>query len=311
MPTSKSVAVVGSMTADLTAIAGHLPRLGETVLGTGFTLVSGGKGSNQAVMAAHMGVRTWMVGCVGSDPFRTVVLDSLHSHGVDTTFVDTVDKESTGVAHIRVDESGNNDIVIVPMANTRTNPERVDAFFEQNQNIQVLLLQLEIPVPTVLHAAKKAKERGITVIFDPAPAVSFPDEMYGYVDIVTPNETEAATLTGINVADVESAEAAARVLRSKGVQTVILTLAEKGVLVLDAEGTHHYTPFHVKVVDATAAGDAFNGALGACIAEGMQLEQAIQHAMAAGALAVTKLGAQSSLPSKEEVIQLMHKGEAL
>jgi ribokinase len=310
MPNRNSVAVVGSMTVDLTATARHLPRLGETVLGTGFSIVSGGKGSNQAVMAARMGVPTWMIGCVGGDPFRNVVLDSLHAHGVDTTFVDTVDGESTGVAHIRVDESGHNDIVIVPLANAHTSPEQVDAFFEQNQHVQVLMLQLEIPVPTVLHAAKKAKERGITVIFDPAPAVPFPDEMYRYVDIVTPNETEASVLTGVNVVDAESAEAAARVLQTKGVQTVILTLAEKGVLVLDAEGIRYYSPFQVKVLDATAAGDAFTGALGACVAEGMPLEQAIQYAMAAGALAVTKLGAQSSLPTKDEVKELMRKGES-
>lgn len=242
MNSAHGVVVVGSMTADVTAVSKKLPRSGETVLGTGFTLVSGGKGSNQAVMASNMGVQTWMVGCVGDDPFQHVILDSLRVHGVDTTFVDCLSGESTGVAHIRVDESGNNDIVIVPMANNRTNAEQVDAFFAHNPKANILLLQLEVPAATALYAAKKAKALGIIVIFDPAPAIPFLDEMYRYVDIVTPNETEATALTGIEVTDLQSAEAAAHVLQEKGVQTVIITMADKGIFVLEGQNPGTFQP---------------------------------------------------------------------
>lgn len=310
MTAQNGVVVIGSMTTDLTAKAQHFPRPGQTVLGNEFTMVSGGKGSNQAVMAAHMGVPTWMVGCVGSDPFCDVVLNSLRVHGVDTGFVDVVDGEKTGVAHIRVDESGNNDIVIVPLANARMDTARVDAFFDGRNRANVLLLQLEIPVETVYHAAKEARRRGIAVIFDPAPAVPVPDDIYHYVDIITPNETEASILTAVEVIDIQTAEAAASVLREKGVSTVIITLGEKGVWISNETGSRHYGTYAVPAVDTTAAGDAFTGTLGACISHGMPLAEAIQHAMAAGALAVTKMGAQSSLPTKTEIEQLMDGGEA-
>ncbi|MDP4085817.1 MAG: ribokinase [Bacillota bacterium] len=308
MMNESGVVVIGSMTADVTAKANLLPRRGETVLGEEFTLVSGGKGSNQAAMSSRMGVKTWMVGCVGADAFKSVVLNSLHSHGVMTEFVEQLEDQKTGVAHIRVDSSGNNDIVIVPMANTQTNPDRVDRFFSTNPSVNTLLLQLEIPVPTVLYAAKVAKEKGLTVIFDPAPAAPFPDELYQWVDIVTPNETEASALTGVEVIDIKTAEQAASVLLEKGVNLVIITLAENGVLIADNDSVTHLSAFKVNVVDTTAAGDAFTGTLGACISEGKSIEESVQFAMAAGALAVTKIGAQTSLPTKEEVISLMNGG---
>lgn len=308
MENQAGVVVIGSMTVDVTAKANLLPRRGETILGEEFTLVSGGKGSNQAAMASRMGVNTWMVGCVGQDAFQNVVLDSLNDHGVNADFVDKLEGQKTGVAHIRVDGSGNNDIVIVPMANNQTNPERVDHFFASNPAVNTALLQLEIPVPTVVYAARVAKEKGLTVIFDPAPAAPFPDELYKYVDIVTPNETEATILTGIEITDIDTAKAAARILLEKGVKLAIITLAEKGVLIANEASTQHLPAFNVGVIDTTAAGDAFTGTLGACISEGKTIEDSVEYAMAAGALTVTKIGAQPSLPTKEEVRALMNGG---
>lgn len=304
MAEQPGVVVFGSMTADVTAIAHQLPRRGETVLGYELTLISGGKGSNQAVMAARMGVHTWLAGCVGEDDFRHIVLDSLKSNHVDTSFVDVLAGEKTGVAHIRVDDQANNDIVIVPLANARTDCKKVDQFFARENSVNTMLLQLEIPLETVVYAAKVGKQKGLTVIFDPAPAVALPDEIFTNVDIVTPNETEASVLTGIEVTDLASAQAAARVLLNKGVQTVIITLGEKGVLIASQQDSKHLPAYAVQAVDTTAAGDAFTGTLGACMAQGMSLDEAVNYAMAAGALAVTIIGAQTSLPQIDGIKKL-------
>ncbi len=299
------IAVIGSMTVDLVAEVKNFPQCGQTLIGTGFTLVSGGKGSNQAVMAANMGIHTKMIGCVGDDFFGHVILSSLQSHHVNVENVKILSNQSTGVAHIRVDENGNNDIVMIPMANLQTNQSHVDEFFSQNPDCNVLLLQLEIPVETVYYAAKRAKSLQLKVVLDPAPAMEIPADLYYYVDVMTPNEGEASLLTGIEVTDIQSAERAAKVLRERGVATVIITLGSKGVLLVDEKGTRHYAAFNVNPIDTTAAGDAFTGTLGVCMAKEMSMDDAVKYSMAAGALTVTKLGAQSSLPLVDEVESLL------
>ncbi len=303
------VVVIGSMTADVTAKAHLLPQRGQTVLGNEFSLVSGGKGSNQAVMAARLGVPTWMVGCIGDDPFHDVVLKSLKKNLVDTSFIDILPGQKTGIAHIRVDDSANNDIVIVPLANGKTDTKKIDSFFASGIPASVLLLQLEIPAQTVVYAAEIGRKHGLTVILDPAPAVELPDEIYCNVDIITPNETEATALTGVNVTDYASAGTAAEILLNKGVQIVIVTLGEKGVLLM-TENEHLSLPaYPVRAKDTTAAGDAFTGTLGACLCKGVNLKESVRYAMAAGALTTTRLGAQSSLPSREELNQFLCRGE--
>jgi len=305
-PTTSSpgVVVIGSMSADMTTKSDRLPRPGETIVGSKFTLVSGGKGGNQAVMSAHLGVPTYMVGCVGDDVFRSIVLETLRGHGVDTTFITVLPDAKTGIAHIRVDDSGQNDIVIVPHANLCLDGPQIDRFFASGPALSTVLLQLEIPLDSVIYAAKQAKERGLYVILDPAPAVELPAELYQTVDLMTPNETEAEALTGIPVRDAASAAQAAQVLRQRGVPTVIITLGGQGVYVMTEDGQWHLPTPTVPVVDTTAAGDAFTGALGACLAQGLGLQAALPIALAAGAYTVTTMGAQSSLPSKLQVEQL-------
>lgn len=303
----EGVIVVGSVTADVTTFSKRLPRRGETILGDDVTLFLGGKGANQAVAAARGAARTALVGCVGSDAFHTLVLDGLLAEGVELDHL-RVMPGATGVAHIRVDASGENDIVIVPKANALLSPELVgEAIQALAPTSSVLLTQLEIPVLTAMHAIRKARAAGLIVILDPAPAATLPDEIWASVDIVTPNETEASTLTGITVSDAESATAAARWFLQRGTRTAIITLASAGAVLVTAGGSTTFEAVRVDAIDTTAAGDAFAGYLGAALAAGDSLEASITRAMAAGALAVTRRGASPSLPFKGEVDELVNR----
>ncbi|MEV1173536.1 ribokinase [Nonomuraea sp. NPDC049784] len=300
------VLVVGSITADVTAFSQRLPRRGETVLGDDFTLVLGGKGANQAVSAAHSGAPTWMVACVGQDPFRDIVLSGLETHGVTLTEVRTVEGR-TGVAHIRVDASGENDIVITPLANASLDEAMVTESIERvRDRVGVLLLQLEIRTEVACHAARAGAAAGLTVVLDPAPAQELPDDVWPYLDIVTPNESEATVLTGVQVTDLESAERAAAWFLERGVGHAIITLGSGGALSVTKERTRHFPAYAVTPVDTTAAGDAFTGFFGGALAAGLDVDTAIQYGMAAGALATTKAGASPSLPSRDEVEPLIN-----
>ncbi len=296
--------VVGSITADVTAFADRLPRAGETVLGNNFTLVLGGKGANQAVSAAHFGAPTVMIGCVGDDLFADLTRGSLTEHGVDTAWVLGV-PGPTGVAHIRVDGRGQNDIVITPLANALLTEAMVDeALAAVAPRASVMLLQLEVRPEITVHAAEAGRRTGLTVVLDPAPAAALPEALWPTVDIVTPNESEATAITGITVCDRDSAEQAARWFLGRGVGHAIVTLGEQGAVSVDRSGRTDYVAHTVDVVDTTAAGDAFTGTLGAALASGQPLAQAISLSMAAGALAVTKAGASPSLPRHDEITAL-------
>jgi ribokinase len=299
------VLVVGSITADVTAFSQRLPNRGETVLGDDFTLVLGGKGANQAVAAARAGAPTWMAACVGQDPFRDIVLSGLRSHGVTLSEVRTVEGR-TGVAHIRVDASGENDIVITPLANADLSTEMVDESIRATQDaVGVLLLQLEVRSEVTCHAAKAGAAAGLTVVLDPAPAQPLPEDVWQYVDVVTPNESEAQALTGVEVGDLDSAERAGAWFLERGVGHAIITLGSAGVMSVTTDRTRHFPAFPVTPVDTTAAGDAFTGCLGAGIAAGMHLDLAIQRGTAAGALATTHPGASPSLPDRQAVDALI------
>lgn len=314
MPKTGGVLVIGSITCDLTSFSHRLPRPGETVLGDAFTMVLGGKGANQALAAARAGSAVSMVGSVGDDSFSELVLGTLAEEHVDTTHV-LRSKGATGIAHIRVDASAENDIVMVPLANSLLSPEHVRASLNAaDQFPAVALIQLEIPHESALEAAKICHERGVTVILDPAPAPStaLDEQFWAHVDIVTPNETEARLITGITVNDQASAAAAGQWFLDRGVGRAVVTLAGAGAVVVERGGDNGeaalislHEPFKVVPVDTTAAGDAFAGTLGSALAEGLAWEPALRRAMAGGALAVTVAGASPSLPQRATVDEFL------
>lgn len=299
---ASKVVVVGSITADVTAFGSRLPAPGETVIGKSFTLVLGGKGANQALAAARAGASSTMIGCVGDDLFRDLVLGGLRDGGVDTSSVTTV-PGPTGVAHIRVDIStGQNDIVIVPLANSSLTPDLAERKLRAvARRGDVLLLQLEIPLETAFRAAMVGRELGMTVVLDPAPAAILPDEIWPCIDVVTPNESEATVLTGMAVTDVDTAADVGRWFLHRGVRGALITLGEKGVVEVNEAGVHARPAPTVKVVDTTAAGDAFTGNLGAGLANGHTWDESVIRGIYAGALAVTVAGASTSLPTTDAV----------
>lgn len=300
-PDRSGVVVIGSVTADVTTFSARLPARGETVLGDEFTLMLGGKGANQAVAAGRSGARTSFVGCVGDDLFHDLVVEGLHDAGVDLAHLRTV-PGPTGIAHIRVDATAQNDIVMVPLANTALDAAQVDdALAALAPTASVLLTQLETPAALTTHIAARGRAHGMTVILDPAPAATLPDEVWRSIDIVTPNETEASLLTGIEVTDADTAERAGRWFLDRGAGAAVITLAAQRSCIVTTEGTALVAPFRVEAVDTTAAGDAYAGYLGAALAGGAALADAVRLATAAGALAVTKPGASPSLPLRAEV----------
>ncbi|KYC43911.1 ribokinase [Scytonema hofmannii PCC 7110] len=294
-----SIIVLGSINIDLVATAPRLPVAGETLLGQDFFKAPGGKGANQAVALARLGIPTHMIGRVGGDSFGEELVSSLQESGVRTENIFVDETVSSGVAIIAVDVKGENQIIVIPGANGHVNEEDIKRLSHLLPEATALLLQFEIPIPTVVLAAQAAQEAGVTVILDPAPAnKDVPKELYPLVDIITPNEVEAGQLVGFPVDGEDSARKAATVLRQWGVKNAIVKLGAKGVVCATAEETFFVPAFPVCTVDTTAAGDAFNGGLAAALHEGLSLHQAAVWGAAAGAIAATKPGAQPSLPDK-------------
>lgn len=297
-----NILVVGSLNADLVVRTPRFPQPGETISGEDLQVIPGGKGANQAVAAARLGANVSMLGRVGKDNFGDFLLDNLQSNHVDTTLIQR-DDASTGTATIIVDSNGQNSIVLSAGANGKVS--LLDVEHASFSTFDLLLLQLEIPTPTVLSATQLAKQHGVRVILNPAPAKSLPDELISLADFIIPNETELSLLTSMEVKDIPSAEKAARVLLAKGSQNVIVTLGSKGALIVNKETSTHVDTYHVDVVDTTAAGDAFIGGFANALLENKSLEESVRFGCACGALATTKFGAQPSLPMKEEVERLI------
>lgn len=294
-----SIIVFGSINIDLVATAPRLPIAGETLLGDTFIKVPGGKGANQAVALAKLGVPTQMVGRVGADSFGAELVQNLQDAGVQTENIFVDETVSSGVAIITVAHNGENQIVVIPGANGQVNQEDVERLTGILPTAKALLLQLEIPINTVVAAAQAARNANITVILDPAPAQSdLPAQLYPLVDIITPNEVEAGQLVGFPVDGEDAAAKAAGVLLQRGVKSAIVKLGAKGVVCATQKEVFFVPAFSVEAVDTVAAGDAFNGGLAAALYTGLSLHQAVVWGAAAGALAATKLGAQTSLPDK-------------
>ena len=299
-----AVVVFGSINMDLVVRTPRLPTPGETLTGHTFFTAPGGKGANQAVACARLGAPTRMVGRVGDDLFGEQLRASLRSFGVQDDGVLTTPGPS-GVALIAVDDLAENTIVIVPGANGSVSIADIPRLEAVLDGARILLVQLEVPIETVVAAARAAHTRGVTVILDPAPALPLPDELYALADIITPNEHEAATLTGIAVRDDQGAIAAARALIARGARRVAIKLGARGALTADTEGEQFWSSFTVTPVDTVAAGDAFNGGLAVALSEGRSFDEAIRWGLAAGALSVTRHGAQPSMPERNEVLTLL------
>lgn len=297
--------VLGSVNADHVLQVPSFPRPGETLHGKGYAVIPGGKGANQAVAAARLGADVAFIACVGDDSFGINIREAFKSDGMNIEAVMIEKNTPTGIAMIQVSATGENSICISGEANNHLTPERIQPFSSLIGGAEMLLMQLETPIATIQAAAEIAKSAGTLVVLNPAPAQPLSDELLKLVDIITPNETEAEQLTGIQVKDMACAQQAARLLHNKGIKIVMVTLGSEGVWLSQAGNGQQIKGFCVKAVDTTAAGDTFNGALLTRLLEKATMEESIRFAHAAAAITVTGKGAQTSIPYRQAVEQFL------
>jgi ribokinase len=302
------VVVIGSSNMDMVVRCADLPLPGQTILGHNFVMNPGGKGANQAVAAAKLGARTQLVARLGSDVFAEESCRSFAAAGLGTDYLVRDTKAPSGVALIFVEESGENEIVVAPGANTLLRPSDVDAALPAIETAKVMILQLEIPMETVRHATALAMEHKTRVILNPAPVRALPASLLEKVDILIANETEILVLTSADDVSVHTASTVCRPLLDAGVESVIMTLGKEGAVVTSGAGATRIPGFPVKAVDATAAGDTLTGAVACALAAGQSLENAVRFGNAAAALSVARPGAQSSVPTRAEVDKLLASG---
>ena len=298
----KKILVVGSSNTDMVIKTNHFPSPGETILGGRFLMNAGGKGANQSVAAARLGGLVTFVGKIGDDIFGKQAVQQLEDEGINVDYVAVDPENPSGVALITVDFKGENSIVVAPGSNGTLSSSDFDKALAELHESEFVLMQLEIPIPTVEHVAQLAAQKGKKVVLNPAPAAHLSDELLKNLYLITPNETEAELLTGIKVIDQNSALQAASALHEKGVEIVIITMGSAGAFLL-VHGKHEIiSASKVVAVDTTAAGDTFNGALVVALSEGKSIQESIEFANKAAAISVTRIGAQSSVPYRKEIL---------
>lgn len=302
------ILVVGSLNMDFVIDVQNMPLAGETILGKSVTLVPGGKGANQAYAAGKLGGDVGMIGAVGNDMYGRMLKENLESVGVDTSGVETVEGLPTGNAFITVDESGENRIIVIQGTNACITKEMIDRHMELIDKCDTVIMQLEIPLEIVAYVKNIAKEKGKTVILDPAPAkAGLPDDFFRGFDIVKPNETEIQTLSGRKMGTKEELMEGARELLKKGVDTVIITLGGDGALLVTKDTSKEFYAKKVNAIDTTAAGDSFTAAFAVALGKGMTYGEAIEFGNSVSGIVVTRKGAQTSIPTMEEAIKNMKR----
>jgi len=298
------ILVIGSSNTDMVIKTEKLPSPGETIVSGTFLVNSGGRGANQAVAAARLGGSVTLITKRGNDLFGNQSIGFLMREAIDTQYIVKDSEHPSGVALITVDLKGDNSTVIAPGSNNYLKPEDIpDTIFKPGK-FDILLLQLEIPVSTVEYAAIKSSQNGIKVVLNPAPAKNLPESLFKYLWLITPNQKEAELLTGVGVHDIPSADSAARVLKEKGVKNVIITMGACGAYVRSENYTGLIPAVRVRVVDATAVGDVFNGALAVALAEGNDFKNAVIFANRAASISATRMGAQASAPYRKELMNM-------
>ena len=297
----KKIIVIGSSNVDMVVRTSHLPAPGETILGGEFFMNQGGKGANQAVAIKRLGGNLIFMAKLGNDVLGPQSVGYFKKEGIDTRYIAFDEDSASGVALISVDDHAENSIVVASGANMLLNEQDVDKMLEEMCEGDILLMQLEIPLQTVEYAARKAFGKGVKVVLNPAPARSLPKELFRHLYMVTPNRIEAEMLTGIKIANDADVEKVAEEICAMGVKNVIITVGSKGCLRREEGVSYRIAAFKVEPVDTTAAGDTFNGALCVGLSEGMDLKQAAVMASKASSIAVTRMGAQSSIPYREEL----------
>lgn len=301
----KGILIVGSLNMDIVVEMTKMPELGETVMGKHLSYIPGGKGANQACAAGKIGGHVTMLGCVGNDNFGTRQIQLLKESHVCMEYVDVRQEEPTGTAVIYVDGTGANSIVVIPGANACCDIQYLKEHDELFQNCSYAMFQMEIPKEAVYYGIARAKELGKTTILNPAPAPeALPEEIWEKIDFFTPNETELAKLAGLKEMDERSIRRGARKILAKGVKQVLVTMGSKGVLWVNDKTEQIFPARKVEAVDTTAAGDCFNGAFVTALQQGYSIEDAITFANLASSIAVTRKGAQSSIPERDEIYSI-------